>query len=112
MKLFLLFVIFICIPFNAYAHPPKDINVQYSDSEKKLTVIVNHPVRNEKRHFIKEIDILKNGSTIASKQFGNQLTRTNQVYYFTIENIKKGDEITIKAYCNMYGELDKTIKVD
>lgn len=112
MKLFLLFVIAVCIPFNVYAHPPRDISVQYSDSEKKLTVIVQHPSRNQKRHYVREVDILKNGKTIASKQFGNQLSRTNQISYFTIDDLKKGDEITIEAYCNMYGKLDKAIKVN
>jgi desulfoferrodoxin (superoxide reductase-like protein) len=103
------FVFFISI--NAYTHSPKDAQAHYLESEKKLTVIVNHPVINEKRHYVKEINILKSGQHIASKKFGNQLTRTNQAYYFTINNIKNGDEITIEAYCSINGKLEKKVKV-
>ena len=89
------FIFLILTAQAAYAHPPEAIRADYDRYNNILKVSVEHPVRNPKQHYIKEIEIIKGGTVIAKEKFSSQANRKEQSAEFTMEGVKGGDLILI-----------------
>lgn len=94
-----------------YAHQPSWVISNYDSVKNELSVTITHRVSNYRRHYITRIDLIKNGRIVDSKQFNRQFNKGIQKANFTIHNIKPTDILSIKAYCNITGELEKDIEL-
>ena len=96
----------------AYAHSPLSIKAEYDSVTKTLSVIVYHPVRSPSKHYIKVIEVKKGGAIVAKKEFKIQITRAAQKCDFTTGDIGPGDTLTVEAYCNINGSLEREIWIN
>ncbi len=93
------------------AHPPAKIVVEYDSATRMLTATISHPVADPKTHFIRKVDIAINGEEILEHRISRQDNDTTQSVSYLIPDAKKGDTISVEAYCNIGGKLTKEIKV-
>lgn len=96
---------------NAYAHPPSDINITFKPANKMLRAVITHEVSNPQNHFIKKVDVGVNGKEIISHEISRQDNNSTQTVSYLIPDAKKGDALSVEAYCSISGSLEKVIKV-
>jgi desulfoferrodoxin (superoxide reductase-like protein) len=110
MKILLLCLalIFIFTP-SVFSNPPRSIDIK--TSAEKIEVFVSHPSQSPSEHYIKTITVALNDREIIQQTFSLQKT-DGQTAVYEIAGLKKGDKITVRAYCSMYGDLQKEITVE
>jgi len=102
-----LILIFIA-PQLTYAHPPSAMKVIYDPSSTSLSIAVSHPVVSPRTHYVRRIEVIKDGTVIAERQFIMQYRKVLQQQKFKLTDVNPGDSITVKAYCNINGEIEKS----
>ncbi|MBN2408068.1 MAG: hypothetical protein JXJ19_10280 [Elusimicrobia bacterium] len=95
-----------------YAHPPGDVRIELKDKVKVLMVEVSHGVREPEKHFVKEIEVYVNGELQTKQNYSRQYDVMTQHAMYLMLGLKKGDEVTVKAKCNLSGEITKKIVID
>jgi hypothetical protein len=116
MKLMKMGVICVLVVFfltilgsQAAAHPPGFIIPKYEDGSVKLTVI--HFSFNPKgSHYVYQIEIEKNGQSYLTENYENQTRFLFNTYIYEVE-AETGDELTVTAFCSLFGQKSKTITV-
>jgi desulfoferrodoxin (superoxide reductase-like protein) len=94
----------------AYAHPPSNVDVSFTDAGK-VQVLVTHAVGNPKQHYINKIEVSVNGEKVAEKEYTGQ-TGNQQIDAFDIPGLQKGDKVEARAYCNKGGDRKGEMTVE
>jgi len=84
----------------AFSHGPSDVTLNYDQGKQTLAVTVVHsPFSNS--HYVKEIEIGKNGKSVGkypyTAQAGEKFTNTYSI------PAQPGDVLEAKATCSKYG---------
>jgi len=95
----------------AQAHPPKDIAVAYDAGTATLTVTIEHSVKDEEKHYIDEIRILKGGTELAQEKPSRQTDKDQEIFTVNLPGLKSGDVLTVEAKCNIFGTLRKDVPI-
>ena len=106
--------ILVCFMFlcqNAYAHPPSNINLTYSESKHSFRLIVNHRVSG-RGHFINKIIVKLNGEDLQSKTYPFQNNKKVVIFSFPEPQYKKGDILSIEVTCNRTGPVTKDFSIE
>lgn len=107
-------ILFLCacllVTATAAAHPPSKIKVQFDPETKTLTAVITHRVSNPATHFINKVDIGINGKEVQALSFDAQETSRQQTISIPLPQAKKGDTLSVEAYCNLSGKLEKSVK--
>jgi hypothetical protein len=91
----------------AFAHGPANVNLKYDLKKQTLTVTVTHSPY-DASHFVKEIEIGKNGQSVG-KYLYNVQTGESATYTYPIA-AQPGDVLEAKASCSRYGsKTGKTV---
>ena len=109
MKVSLLCIAFSLLSLCAFAHPPTNIDI--STNESTVQIVVAHDVKDTKTHYIKRIELSLNGEKIITQAFATQFDKDIQKAVYFLPALKAGDQITVDADCNIYGDLSKTYTV-
>ena len=96
---------------QAFAHPPSDIKIQLNLTAQTLNAVVEHHVSNPMAHYIKQVDIGLNGKKIKKLTFKKQEDNASQSIEIKIPKVKKGDILSVTAYCKLNGQLEKKVTV-
>ncbi|HEY9160088.1 MAG TPA: hypothetical protein VIS94_03255 [Desulfomonilia bacterium] len=96
------------LPVPANATPPSDIQLSYDISTQTLTATITHASFVPGIHYIKTVEIKKNGQMISANTYKNQPDKKTFTYTYKIP-AGIGDEFEVTATCNMYGS--KTVKM-
>ena len=111
MVLFFTFSILLFFASSAFAHPPSDIKITFDPASKILTAIILHNVSNPSDHYIKKVDVGRNGKEIVEHQISCQDNNESQAVQYLIPDAKNGDAISVEGYCSISGKLEKEITV-
>jgi len=111
LKFFVGLFIFIACATSAYANPPRSIDIKYDQATKTVAAIINHPVINPEKHYIKKVDIGLNGKEIKELTFQRQETRASQTITYVIPEAKAGDVISVEGYCSLIGKSEEKLKI-
>jgi hypothetical protein len=95
-------------PVPANATPPSDVQLSYNMSDQTLTATITHASFMPGIHYIKTVEIKKNGQTISTNTYKSQPDKKTFTYTYKIP-AGIGDEFEVTASCNMYGS--KTVKI-
>ena len=96
----------------AYAHPPKEINLDFDKASGTISAVVVHPVNNPAEHYIKTVEISLNGALVNTQNFTKQDNAVTQFVSYVIKDAKPGDTVSVKAYCSIQGDKENSIKVE
>ena len=96
------------IATQASAHSPGYMKLKYSPDE--LKVIILHFTFAPKIHYIYKVDIEKNGQLVNSELYQSQQRLIFVIYKYNL-TASSGDQITVTAYCNLFGKITRSITV-
>lgn len=109
-------VLLICallfIFISAFAHAADDIKMVPSLNEGIFSTRVVHNTNNPEKHFINKIEVSVNGKLLIVQEFLRQRDKNAQEAIYVMPSLKAGDEIVIKATCNLGGEKTGTFKIE
>jgi hypothetical protein len=112
LRLIILTVIVQCfsfgLPADANATPPSNVQLAYNMSDQILAVTITHASFMTGIHYIKIVQIKKNGQLIGANTYKNQPDKKDFTYYYKIP-ASPGDVFEITASCSIYGS--KTVKL-
>ncbi len=108
--------IFLCVCLffvcKAIAHPPSNINIEFDSKTKILKAEIIHNTSSTTKHYINKVDIELNGKEVIEHKISRQDNSKTQTVMYLIPDVKKGDRITVEAYCSISGVLKKTVTVE
>ena len=91
------------------AHPPENIDVQYSLSLQKLTVVITHVTSDPTTHYVEKVEVYKNNVSIIQNEYTSQPSNTFTLN-FTFPAVV-GDWIKVEAKDNLGFKTQKEIIV-
>ena len=107
--LFILF--FLCFsPQISYATAPKSVNLIYDMKTQTLSVSIDHYTLSASMHYIKYVEIKKNGALISKYKYATQPKGSIFTYTYEIQ-AAKGDVFEVTATCNLWGHTTSTLTV-
>jgi hypothetical protein len=95
-------------PTEVNANAPQKVLLAYDEATKTLSVTITHTHFSES-HYIKKVEIKKNGKVIASQEYKGQPSETF-TYTYKIDALN-GDTFEVKASCSWFGSTSETITV-
>jgi hypothetical protein len=107
----LVFAIFIYLqPQMAIADPPQDVKLAYDSNSQILTVTITHKSSLSGFHYIKAVDIKKNGVAVTTTIYERQPDQATFSYTYKVA-ANKGDILEATANCNLSGSKSATLDV-
>lgn len=88
--------VMLCWSLTVYASPPEDIQMKYNLRAQTLLVTITHDSMFKGSHFIKFVEIKKNGTTVSINTYHDQPTGKTFTYTYRIPAI---EEDTFVADC-------------
>ena len=98
------------ISSSVFAHPPREIKMEYDAVQKILKIDMEHVSRNHTRHYIRKIVVTVNDRPPMVEYYRQQVNPA----HFTVEiplEAKGGDKIAIQAYSSEGGIQEASIDV-
>ena len=85
------------------------MTIIYNDRMDILTVSVSHDVKDRTTHYVDVIEVYIGNTQVIERTF-NEQPRDNYNERFNL-NADEGDEITVKACCNIEGCIERTMTI-
>ncbi|MFH2144955.1 MAG: hypothetical protein ABII75_02875 [Candidatus Omnitrophota bacterium] len=104
----LLALSFIFITQTSFANPPKDMEITVS--AYNIDVAVIHPTRDPDRHYINKIEIFVSDNLVITQKFAFQ-KKNRQYLSRKLPALTAGDVVKVVAYCNLSGQMERTVPV-
>src|SRR5664280_509615 len=103
--------LFLCFsPQFSYATAPKSVDLIYDVYKRQLSVTIDHHTLFAGMHYIKYVEITKNGTLISKNKYGTQPTGSIFTYTYNIP-AERGDVFYVAATCNLWGHKTSTLVV-
>lgn len=97
-------------PASASAHAPKDVQLAYDTGTHILSVTITHSSPFPSLHYIKLVEMKKNGVSANSETYKDQPGNSPFTYTYTIQ-AAEGDTLQVTAFCSMFGSKTVEMKV-
>ncbi|MDD4202528.1 MAG: hypothetical protein PHQ52_03585 [Candidatus Omnitrophica bacterium] len=111
-KIIAVIMVSMFISISCFAHPPKNIILDYNKETGQLDIIAEHNVTNPKVHNIKEIVVKAGDKGYFLEEFPQQSSEASEKLTVNLPDLKKGDEIEVTAKCGVYGKKTVTLVVE
>ena len=98
------------IPQLSYATAPKSVDLAYDMDTQTLSVTINHYTLSAGSHYIKYVEIKKNGEVNSKNEYGSQPKGPIFTYTYKIA-AAKGDVFEVTATCNLWGHKTSTLTI-
>jgi hypothetical protein len=96
-------LMFCCLyPGMSFANSPQDVKLDYDVSTQMLTVTITHPSSFPSYHYIKYVEIKKNGADAMKTAYENQPDTDTFAYTYKV-TAAEGETLEVTATCSMYG---------
>ncbi len=107
----LVFSMSICVqPQMALADPPQDVKIAYDFNSQTLTVTITHKSSFPGFHYIKSVEIKKNGIMVSASTYDKQPDSATFSYTYKVA-ADKGDTLEATANCSLSGNKSATLDV-
>ena len=108
MKLAFTLLFVLCLSSAAYATPPRDLKLSYSNGA--LTVAMKHNTINMRKHYIRNIEVSVNGGEIQAFRYTFQKYPSEMEVLLPI-TLKPGDHVVVKAECKEGGSAQAEMDI-
>ena len=108
----ILFVSIMCLTIlgtQASAHPPGFMNLKYEENNLRV-FIIHFSIAPFGSHYVYRIEVEVNGQQVQDENYDQQQRFIFLIYNFDI-TAQIDDEITVNAYCSLFGQKTKTLIV-
>jgi hypothetical protein len=86
----------------SFANSPQDMKLEYDAGTQMLTVTITHPSSFPSYHYIKYVEIKKNGADAMKNTYENQPDMDTFSYTYKLP-VAEGETLEVTATCSMYG---------
>jgi len=93
---------------QAAATSPRYMKLVYQPQTQTLSVTVLHFSPAVKIHYVYKIDVLKNANPDSTHLYTSQPKFFFYTYTYNV-TATTGDELTVTAYCSLFGKLTRSI---
>ena len=100
----------ITFPAAVYAHPPKEVSLAYDAQKQVLSVTITHSSFFPSKHYIKSVDISRNGTVVTSVPYTSQPAGDTFTYTYPVP-ASPGDELSVNASCSIFGSRGAKLAV-
>ena len=104
----ILFTVCFMYPQTSFANPPQDLKLSYDSQSQMLTVTITHKSPFPNFHYIKSVEIKKNGNVVSTNKYENQPDQATFTYSYKVP-AAAGETLEATASCSLYGS--KTINL-
>jgi hypothetical protein len=106
----LAFLMFYCIyPPLTYANSPQDVKLEYDSNSQTLTVTITHPSSFTGFHYVKSVEIKKNGMGAITNTYDSQPAPVTFAYNYQV-SAGAGDTLEVTASCSLWGDKTATLE--
>ena len=102
MGLVLILVIYLTNPSLAIAHDPKEVKLEMDAGMQNVVVTITHKSPFPNWHYIKLVQISKNGGIVSTNEYKNQPVKETFEYTYPVAVIA-GDVIEVTVSCSITG---------
>ncbi|MBN2438958.1 MAG: hypothetical protein JXL20_10215 [Deltaproteobacteria bacterium] len=90
------------LPATGAAHPPKEVVLSYDRTKQTLEVRITHTSKDPSSHYIKRIEIKKNGKASGITEYRSQPGQATFAYVYPLE-IGPADVLEVTVTCSIFG---------
>ncbi len=111
MGIVLISALLLAGPVTAVAHAPKEIKLEMDSGMQNLTVTITHKSPLPNWHYIKLVQITKNGAVVSKNEYKNQPDQETFEYKYPLA-ATAGDVIEVTVTCNMSGSKSAKLVIN
>jgi hypothetical protein len=97
-------------PTTASAHPPADVRLSYDAASSTLTVTITHSTIIPSWHYVKQVEIVKNGTSVSTTGYESQPGKTSFTYTYAVP-AQPGDVLEVTCTCNILGSKAAKLQI-
>ncbi len=108
---FCVLLVMLLIPLYSqavYASSPEDVQLKYNINTQVLLVTITHDTSFKGSHYIKYVEIKKNGATVSINTYSSQPTGKTFTYAYKIPAIEE-DTFVVDCTCNVAGKKSSPV---
>ncbi|MBN1664215.1 MAG: hypothetical protein JW943_11490 [Deltaproteobacteria bacterium] len=101
----IIFAALACLAFSpcpAFSHGPSDLSVSYDAASQILKVDITHTTKSPDKHYIKKVEIIKNGAVVSTESYKSQPSQDKFSYEYKVA-LDGQDTVEVKVTCNIFG---------
>lgn len=106
----ILLALYCLYPQMSCATAPKDIKLEYDANTQMLTVTITHKSLFTDYHYIKYVEIKKEGAVVSNNKYENQPDPETFTYKYIVP-AAEGETIEVTATCSIMGSKTVTLIV-
>lgn len=95
-------------PQTAWADPPQAIQLKYNLNAQILFVTITHSSLMNGSHYVKWIEVKKNGRVVSIQTYKEQPASDTFTYLYRIQGVED-DTFEVTAACNLYGNKSSAV---
>ena len=107
----ILFTVCFTYPQTSLANAPQDVKLSYDSQSQMLTVTITHKSPFPGFHYIKHVEIYKNGNLLSDNKYDKQPDQATFSYSYKIP-AAAGEKLEAKASCSLYGSKTVNLTVE
>lgn len=107
----ILFSICFMYPRTSLAHAPQDVKLSYDSQSQILTVTITHKSPFPGVHYIKSVEIKKNGNVVSASKYENQPDQATFAYRYNVP-AAAGETLETTANCSLFGSKTANLTVE
>jgi len=97
------------LPTPGGAHSPKEVVLTYDQAKQTLEVRITHISKDPASHYIKKVEIKKNGKASGVTEYQSQPGPETFSYVYPVE-IGPADVLEVTAKCSIFGSKTEKLK--
>ena len=86
------------------------MQLSYDSTSQMLTVTITHPSAFPGVHYIKSVEIKKNGNVVSTNEYKNQPDQATFTYSYKVP-ASAGESLEVKATCSLFGSRTTNLKL-
>jgi hypothetical protein len=104
----ILFAVCFMYPQTSLANAPQDVKLSYDLQSQILAVTITHKSPFPNTHYIKSVEIKKDGNVVSTNKYENQPDQATFTYSYKVQ-ATAGETLEVKASCSLFGS--KTVNL-
>jgi hypothetical protein len=101
-------VVLLAFPFPAAAHAPTALALSYDAAAQALTVEITHASQSPATHFIKKVEISRDGKVLSTTEYKSQPGQATFSYTYPLDN--PGGTLEVRVSCSIFGSRTETMR--
>ncbi len=107
----ILFAFCLMGPQTSFANSPQDVKLSYDSKSQMLAVTITHKSSSPNFHYIKSVEIKKNGNALSTNRYEKQPDVATFTYSYVVP-VTAGDALEVTASCSLFGSGTTNLTIE